>query len=441
MHSDGPRGDEPLVRVIGVPQLTALTVNTVIGAGIFVLPAIAAQTLGRAAPIAFAVCAALMLLIVAAFAMAGSRVSATGGVYAYTEVAFGPFVGFLAGVVQWLSNVLAVAAVAATLLDQLATVLPALATPAARVLVLLVVLGTLALLNIRSTRVGARIVEGVTVVKLVPILLFVAAGVAVAGARVVHAPGVPALNDLGRAVLLLIFPFSGVELAVAPGGEIRDPARTIPRATLLSLTAIAVLYITIQLVSEALLGDTLATQAAPLAAAAEQIAGTPGRSFLLVAAAVSAAAYLTSDILSTPRVLFAFARDGFLPRVLARVDPVRKTPGVAIGVHAVLVLSLAATNAFTELLILASIATLIQYLSCCLAAWELRRRDVRMMGEPFSFPGDRVVPLMASAVIVAVLTQTTGREWRTLGAVVLVATLIYAVRATIRRRERGMELT
>src|SRR6266568_6366361 len=92
------RVDHQLVRAIGVPALTANIVNTTIGAGIFVLPALVAKGLGAAAPLAFLVCAIAMALFVTCFAVAGSRVSLTGGLYAYVEVAFGRYIGFLAGV-------------------------------------------------------------------------------------------------------------------------------------------------------------------------------------------------------------------------------------------------------------------------------------------------------------------------------------------------------
>src|SRR2546423_3303279 len=104
--------DEKLIRALGVPTLTSSIINATVGAGIFVLPAGVALGLGPAAPIAFIICALAMALIVTSFAIAGSRVSLTGGLYAYVEVAFGSYVGFLAGVLLWLTNVLAVAGVA-----------------------------------------------------------------------------------------------------------------------------------------------------------------------------------------------------------------------------------------------------------------------------------------------------------------------------------------
>ncbi|MGH9253181.1 MAG: amino acid permease, partial [Vicinamibacterales bacterium] len=104
----GLTADAALVRAIGVRQLAAAIVNATVGAGIFVLPALVAQSVGGAAPLAFLVCAAIMALIAVTLAVAGSRVSATGGIYAYVEVAFGPYVALLAGVLQWLTGVAAV---------------------------------------------------------------------------------------------------------------------------------------------------------------------------------------------------------------------------------------------------------------------------------------------------------------------------------------------
>ena len=103
--------DHQLVRAIGVPGLTANIVNATIGAGIFVLPASMAAGLGPAAPLAFLCCAAAMAIFVTCFALAGSRVSLTGGLYAYVEVAFGRYIGFLAGILYCLTAVCAVAGI------------------------------------------------------------------------------------------------------------------------------------------------------------------------------------------------------------------------------------------------------------------------------------------------------------------------------------------
>src|SRR5213595_3449067 len=123
------RVDHQLVRGIGIPALTANIVSSTIGAGIFVIPATVARGLGPAAPLAFVCCAVAMVLFVTCFAIAGSRVSLTGGLYAYVEVAFGRYVGFLAGVLYFLTAVLAVAGVVNVLADSLTSILPFLSNP------------------------------------------------------------------------------------------------------------------------------------------------------------------------------------------------------------------------------------------------------------------------------------------------------------------------
>src|SRR3954468_18520757 len=139
-----PAPDTGLVRAIGARQLTASIINVTIGAGIFVLPAFASSGLGAAAPIAYVFCAGLMALIVCCFAAAGSRVSLTGGVYAYVDVAFGPFVGFLAGVLYSLRATFAVASVTAAFAGSIGALGPAAATPAARAILIAVLFATLA---------------------------------------------------------------------------------------------------------------------------------------------------------------------------------------------------------------------------------------------------------------------------------------------------------
>src|SRR5881409_1982129 len=133
------RVDEQLVRGIGIPALTANIVSSTIGAGIFVIPATVAQGLGSAAPLAFVCCAIAMVLFVTCFAIAGSRVSLTGGLYAYVEVAFGRYVGFLAGVLYGITALGAVAGVVNVLVNSVAGLLPLLGQPVVRIIVIALV--------------------------------------------------------------------------------------------------------------------------------------------------------------------------------------------------------------------------------------------------------------------------------------------------------------
>lgn len=420
-----------LVRAIGPRQLTASIINITIGAGIFVLPAVAARGLGAAAPLAYVVCALLMALIVCCFAAAGSRVSLTGGVYAYVEVAFGPFVGFLAGVLYLLMATFAVASVASAFAASVGALWTPVATAAGRAVVIALLFSALAAVNVRGVRIGARLVEIVTTAKLLPLAVLVLAGIWFVDSSFLRWPNLPSPSAVGGTAIVLIFAFVGLEVALVPSGEIRDPARTVPRAVFSALAITTTLYLLIQLVAQGLLGPAMPTYAAaPLAEAAGRVLGAGGRLLVLLGATVSMFGYVSGDMLGSPRAVYAFARDGVLPAVLARVHPRFHTPSVAIAVYATLVASVAASSSFTQLAVLANVAALTLYLTCVAAAYDLQRRDVRAGGAPFVIPGGPAVPLLAAAVIVWLLSNATRREFTVEGLVVATAALFYFIRRT-----------
>jgi APA family basic amino acid/polyamine antiporter len=161
--------------------------------------------------------------------------------------------------------------------------------------------------------------------------------------------------------------------------------------------------------------------------------GPWGRTLMLVGTAVSTFGYVGGMTLAVPRALFALGRDGFLPRALATVHARYHTPWVAISVQAVVVWALAVSAGFEKLAILANLSTLLLYAGCCLAAWQLRRRDVREGGVPFRVPGAAVVPFLALAVIGLMLTSITWREWSVVGGVLLVSCVVYLAARALRR--------
>src|SRR5881398_3162736 len=170
------RVDHQLIRAIGVPGLTANIVNATIGAGIFVLPALVAKGLGPAAPVAFICCAIAMVLFVTCFAIAGSRVSLTGGLYAYAEVAFGRYVGFITGLFFCTTALLSVAAVVNFFVGTVVALVPWLSGSIARGGLMFLVYAVLAAINIRGVRSGTGAVGLVTIAKLIPLFVFVIAG-------------------------------------------------------------------------------------------------------------------------------------------------------------------------------------------------------------------------------------------------------------------------
>lgn len=433
-------GDEGLVRAIGVSGLAATTFNIMIGGGIFVLPAAAAAALGARAPVAYVICALAMSLVLICFAEAGSRVSLTGGPYAYVTLAFGPFAGFLSGVLLWVMAVFAVSAVSSALAGSAAVLWPLLAQPVPRATFLVIVIGVVTAINIRGVRGGARLVELMAVIKLLPLFLFVIAGAVVAGAAAPESPAATG-GDLGGTVLVLIFAFAGSESALVPSGEVRDPARTVPRALALAMLTAMLLYIAVQLVAQRVLGVSAlaAATSAPLSAAAARIAGPLGAGVIAAAAVLSMFGNVSGMTLATPRALYALGRDGFLPFVspaLASIHEAYRTPYVAILAQSAIVCALATTNGFVALAVLANVSVLTLYVVCCAATIVLRRRDVQQAGAPFRIPGGAIVPYVAIPVLMWILWHAQRRELLVVLTLLVAAALMFVSTAPARRAAR-----
>jgi len=431
----GTPSNRPLPRGIGVAALTASAINTIVGSGIFGLPGLAAAMLGPAAVLAYLLCAVLVGLVGLCLAEVGSRVANAGGLYAYATAAFGPVMGGVAGTLVWTSNsVVAGAAVAALLVDTLTLAAPPLAGGLPRIAFLCAIYGVLAIVNITGARAGARLSTTLSVVKLAPLLLLIAAGIPAVQAANLQWPAMPQPVAIGRTAVLLFFAFMGVEGGLNASGEVKAPARTVPRAIGVALSFVAVLYVALQITVQGVLGDALPNNAAPLAAAAGVVFGPSGRAFLIAATALSIAGYLAADILCSPRTLFAMAERRQLPRILARVDPRFDSPAVAICVYAVSCAALACTGSFQQLVIAATSGTLMLYLICCVAVLPLRARDVATHGTPFVAPGGTLVPLAASAIIVWLLSTLTWVELASALAVAIAAAVVYAVREMFAER-------
>jgi amino acid transporter len=421
--------ESSLVRSIGTVALAASIVNITIGGGIFRLPADMSATLGATAPVAYLLCALAMGLIVMCMAEAGSRVSLTGGPYAYVETAFGPFVGFLAGFLLWMLLTFAMAAVATVLAAGIGALVPPLASRWASAAVLSAIYAVFATVNVLGVERGARLNTLLTVAKIFPLVLLIAGGLFAVDPANLEVTTPPDPGTLARSSILLIFAFAGIEAALVPGGEVKDPARTVPRAIFLGIGAVTLLYVLLQFVAQGVLGPTLATsKAAPLADAAGVALGGWARQLLLVGAVVSMLGHAGAMTLATPRTLFAFARDGFLPAALARTHPVYRTPAAAIVVQCAIVLALALTSTFERLAILANISTLVLYATCCVATWQLRRRDVRAGGTPFKVPVPAIVIVLACAVIAWMLSSVTRDEWIAFGVAILAAAGLFLLR-------------
>lgn len=414
---------ESLVRAIGTFGLAAAIINITIGGGIFRLPANVAGSLGAAAPVAYVICAIAMGLIVICIADAGKRVPLTGGPYAYIATAFGGYAGFLSGVLLWMLGTFAAAAVATVFASSVGALVPALGGRAMQTVVLAVALAFWGLVNARGVALGNRLNGVATVAKLFPLVLLAVAGLFFIQPANLEWAATPPAADFARTSLLLIFAFAGIECALVPSGEVRDTARTVPRAIALAMVAVTALYILLQVVAQGILGSALpASTVSPLADAARASLGGWAGALLLAGASVSMFGHIGGMTLSMPRMIYAFSRDGYLPRLFAQVSAGSMAPIAAITLHVLLTFALAATGSFEKLAILANVSALALYLGCALASWQLRRRDPAGQGL-FGV----IVPLLACAVIVWLLTGLARDEWLAFGACVAGASVLYLI--------------
>jgi amino acid transporter len=399
--------DSGLVRAVGTWGLAANLVNIIVGASIFVIPATLAANMGPYAPLAFIVCAVAIGSVAICFAEGGSRIPTSGGVYGYIEAAFGPLVGYVFGTVLWFGNVLACGAIAAALADVAASVLAPPLQPTARVAIIVGVIGAIALVNVGGVKRGTRFVNVATLLKLIPLAVFV-----IAGAGAVHTSNYlptaePSTGGLGRALILALFAFSGMETSLSASGEVTAPARTIPRALAIAMLVVTVLYVAVQVITQGILGSALPHSVAPLADAMARISPSL-RVLMLAGAAVSMFGWIGSDLLGSPRMLFAFARDGLLPRVFGRVHPRSHAPYVAILGYAAVAIVLALTGTFAELAVLSGLSAAALYIGGCAAAWRLARRGVALAGAPLNFRwlcAAMVVGIISMAALIALAAR------------------------------------
>jgi amino acid transporter len=431
------RADERLDRALGPWSVGANAVNLSLGAGIFALPAAVAAILGPAAILAYLVCGLAIALVLTCFAELGSQTTRSGGAIAYIEDAFGPLAGFLAWVIFSPGFCLASdAAVANVLINTVGTVVPSLGHGVARAVALVLIFSALAAVNIVGVRQGARTAVATTVAKLAPLLLVIGAGALAMRWQELRWTAWPSTAKVGEASLLLFFAYTGAESAVTPGGEIRDPARTIPRGLLGGTAALIVLYAAVQVMTQGVLGAEITQHAdAPLAAVGQRVLGGAGRGLVVVCTALAGVGLLTGDMLASPRTFLPVAESGMLPAVLGAVHPRFRTPHVAIAAYAATTCVLAISGAFTPLAILASISLLIVYFAVCLAALKLRMTRNRPPGA-FRAPAGPLVPLLGALIVMWLLSHTTAAQARGMALALVIAAAYYVIRRQFLRRSR-----
>lgn len=418
-----------LNRSIGVWGLSFNIINFMIGAGIFALPAIVASGLGPASFMAYLFCGLLIALVMLCFAEVGSAMEADGGLYGYIDRALGEYFGFKAAAILIIATISADAAIANALIDVVDTILPFEISKLIRTICIFLIFGGLAYINVRGAKKGLSMVSFFTLAKLIPLLLLIMLSLPQMQIGNLRLDGMPSMKDLSQVSLILFFAFMGSEAGLSVSGEVRNPQRTIPRAILIAVSSVLVLYILIQTVSVGVLGPSLTNfKENPLGELAKFVIGPIGLTLMIVGAGVSMFGNLSSSMLSNPRVIYGAAKDRVIPiKALARIHPVFTTPKNAILVYAGLDIIFASLGGFQELAVLSASMTLLLYFGMVMALISLRIKKYPRLEGSFMIPGGYVVPVLAGIVILWFLANNDPYDLLTIGGIIVGLSLIYFI--------------
>ena len=397
-----------------------------IGSGVYLLPAAAAALLGPASLWAVALAGLAVLLIVLCFAEASTYFDEAGSGYLYARAAFGDFIGFEVGWMTWLARVASVASLSAGFAQAVSYWWPEVASGWGRSLAVLLPLLALTAVNVAGVKASIRTAVVMVAIKVVPLVIFVGAGIAVASASTVGSQTATEPGGLTGAALLLLYAYAGFENTSAPAGEFRNPKRDVPFALLAQISMVTLLYVAVQWVVLGTLPEA-GTSQTPLADAARGFLGSWGGWMLTVGGAVSILGTNHNTVLAGPRYLFALASDGFGPRALASVHPRFRTPANAILLQSAIAIPLALTGSFVGLAALSVVARLSTYLGTAAAVPVLRRKLGRQEGR-FRLPLGPVIPIAAS-MLALVFAASAKPESLVAGAIALViGAVIYRFR-------------
>jgi len=410
-----------LLRAMGRWSMVALAINSVIGSGIFGLPAVLAQLIGRASPLAVLIAGAGMGVIIACYAEVASQFTTTGGTYLYVRRAFGRLIGLQVGWLTLLARLTACAGAVNLFVAYLQEFWPAAAGAVVRVVVISVFVGSLAAVNYRGVGGGARLSDFAAVAKLVPLGVLCVAGIAWLGAhaRLSAPPVAHPVADWLQAMLLLLFAYGGAEVALNPAGEARDPRRDTVFALFAALLVVAGLYSVLQLIVTGVLTDPAHSER-PLADTARVLLGPHGAALISAGALVSVYGYMSANLLTVPRSVFALAERGDFPAQFAAVHPRWRTPHVAIAAFAALVWLFALGAGFAWNITLSAIARIFYYALVCAALPVLRR--LQPEAGTFRVPGGISLPVLGIALCAVLLTRVDFSQ-----SLVVLATLAVAL--------------
>jgi len=400
-----------------------MCINAVVGSGVFLLPTESYKLLGPFslwAPLIFAI---PVFILVLCFAEAASHFSEPGGAYLYARTAFGDFVGFETGWMNWIARLTSLASLSNGFVVSLARLYPPLGAGAWRASIIIGSIAILALIHIVGVKYGAASIYVFTFGKVIPLVLFIVVSLIAFRHNPIpaslHIPG--AGTHWNEAALFMLFAYAGFENLGVPAGEYRNPRRDLPGALLVGTLCIAAIYVLAQLGAMASIPD-LSTTATPIADAAASIVGGIGTLIVTLGALLSMAGTNSGTVLEGSRMLYALSLDRNLGPV-SYVHPKFRTPIVAIVIHVIVATILALAGSFAQLAMLSAVARLTTYLFTCAAVPRLRK-----LNEGFRTPGP-IMPILGTLISLALFFTLNRFNFIAAAIALVVGALVYMLSA------------
>jgi amino acid transporter len=406
--------------------LTAIGVNQVIGGAIFLMPSQVAAQIGGWSPIAFVLMGLASLSVALCFAEVGSRFEGTGGPYLYTRAAFGRFVAFEVGWMQWFTRASSQATVMAGIAVAFGYYWAAMTADWPRAVLLIGVTAALTWVNVVGIRQSAWVVNALTIGKLLPLALFIIAGLRFVDAGALSSLPPLSLRQFSAAALLMIFVYGGYDVVPVPAGEALDPRRHVPSALIMTILAVMTVMTLAQVVAQSVLPD-LAAHSTPMADAAALFLGSGGALLIGAGSVVSMTGNNAGQILTGSRMLFALAEHGELPAFLGRVHPRFRTPANAVLFTSIVAVTLALSGSFAKLAVVSAVARLVTYTGVAAATLRLRSPQFATVVKPATFvaPLGPLVPALAMIVSLAIVAGATREQLLGGGAALIVGALLF----------------
>ncbi|MBP1596393.1 MAG: yhdG 2 [Acidobacteria bacterium] len=403
--------EQTLIRALGRWDLTAIGINQVIGGAIFLMPSQVAAQIGAWSVPAFLLAGAASLLVALCFAEVGSRFEGTGGPYLFTRAAFGRFVGFEVGFMQWFTRVASHSSIVNGIALALGFYWPAASLGAGRATVIIGLTLFLTVVNVIGIRQSAWVVNILTIGKLVPLGIFILVGFFYAQSANMGSFGLITWEQGATAALLLIFVYGGYDVVPVPAGEASDPRRHIPFALIMTIATVTVVMTLTQWVAAGTLPN-LAASRTPLADASFLFMGSAGALLIGVGSVISMTGNNAGQILTGSRMLFALAENRQLPVWFGRVHSRFRTPANAILFSSTVALVLALTGSFVKLAVVSAVARLVTYTGASASTLILRnpRFENAVKRPTFVIPFGPVVPVLAILVSIAILFGATREQ-------------------------------